>query len=94
MSFHTKPSDLDLDKTFKLAISIGEDIEDTLLNWDNSKSKITIESFKRKTHCLVIIKVGHWTSKHHFFKSAIIIKPQPADDLQKLRNLLSLLSQF
>ena len=32
MSFDTKPSDLDLDKTFKLAISIGEVIEDTLLN--------------------------------------------------------------
>ena len=48
MSFHTKPSNLDLDKTFKLAITIGEIIEDTLLNGDNSKSKITIKSFKRK----------------------------------------------
>ena len=44
----------DLDKTFKLQISIGQIIDDTLYNWNNSQSKITIESFKKKSHCLVI----------------------------------------
>ena len=84
----------DLDKTFKLQISIGEIIDDTLFNWDNSKSKITIESFKRKSNCLVIIKVGEWTSKHHYFKCAMILKPNQPEDLQKLQHLLALLGQF
>ena len=41
MSSNTFSSDFD--KTFKLQISIGQIIEDTLYNWDNSQSKITIE---------------------------------------------------
>ena len=56
MSSNTFSSDFD--KTFKLHISIGQIVEDTLYNWDNSQSKITIESSKRKTHCLVIVKLG------------------------------------
>ena len=43
-----KAMDLDFDKTFHLQIAIGNIIDDTLYNWDNSRSRLTKESFKRK----------------------------------------------
>ena len=90
----SKSNDSNLDKTFKLQLLIGKKIEDTIINWDNSKSKITIESFKRKTNCLVIIKVGKWTSKHHFCKCAINVKYNEPEDLEKLKQLLTTLGNF
>ena len=84
----------DLDKTFKLQISIGQIIEDTLYNWDNSQSKITIESFKQKSHCLVTVKVSEWRAKHHYFKCAMTLKPNQPQDLLKLKNILSFLGEF
>ena len=92
MSSESIPSDFD--KTFKLQIIIGQIIEDTLFNWDNSKSKITIESFKRKTNCLVLIKIGKWNSKHHFLKCAMMVNHDQPEDLYKLKQLLSTLGTF
>ena len=86
--------DFDFDKTFHLQITIGNIIDDTLYNWDYSRSRITIESFKRKNHCLVIVKPGKWTLKYHDFKSAIILKPNQPDNLQKLKHLLWMLGHF
>ena len=83
----------DLDKTFKSQISIGQIIEDTLYNSDNSRSKITIESFK-KSHCLVIVKVSEWRAKHHYFKCTMTLKPNQPQDLLKLKNILSCLGEF
>ena len=83
-----------LDKTFKLQISIGQIIEDTFYNWDNSRSKITIEFFKEKSHCLVIVKVGEWRAKHHYFKCAMTLKPNQPQDFLKLKNILSFLGEF
>ena len=60
--------DFDFDRTFHLQIAIGNAIDDTLYNWDNSRSRITIESFKRKNHCLVIVKLGKWPSKYHYLQ--------------------------
>ena len=82
------------DKTFKLQISIGHIIEETLYNWDNSRSKITIESFKRKTHCLVIVKLGEWRAKHHYFKCIITLRLNEPQDLLKLKNILYFLGEF
>ena len=55
----------DIDVTFKLQIVIGEIINDTISNWDNGRSKITIESFKRRSNCLVLLKLHRLKSKHH-----------------------------
>ena len=92
MSSNTFSSDFD--KTFKLQISIGQIIEDTLYNWDNRRSKITIESFKRKTHCLVTVKIGECGAKHHYFKCAMTLRPNEPQDLLKLKNILYLLGEF
>ena len=92
MSSNTFSSDFD--KTFKLQISIGQIIEDTLYNWDNSQSKITIESFKRKTHCLVIVKLGECGTKHQYFKCAMTLRPNEPQDLLKLKNILYFLGEF
>ena len=92
MSSNTFSSDFD--KTFKLQISIVQIIEDTLYNWDNSRSKITIESFKRKTHCLMIVKLGECGAKHYYFKCAMTLRPNKPQDLLKLKNILYFLREF
>ena len=92
MSSNTFSSNFD--KTFKLQISIGQIIDDTLYNWDNSLSKIAIESFKRKTHCLVIVKLGEWRAKHHYSKCAMTLRPNEPQDLLKLKNILYFLGEF
>ena len=45
------------------AIIIGEIINDTISNWDTSRSKITIESFKWRSNCLVLLKLRRLKSK-------------------------------
>ena len=45
--------------TCKLNLLIGEIIDEVISNWDSESSKVTIESFRRKNDCLVIIKIRH-----------------------------------
>ena len=75
--------------TSKLNLMISEIIDEVILNWDNEDSKITVESFRHKNDCLVIIKIRNWGKKHHFLKSAISIKPCTIFSLDKLRTLFS-----
>ena len=75
--------------TCKLNLLIREIIDEVISNWDGESSKVTIESFRRKNDCLVIIKIRHLSEKHHFLKSAISIKPSNLCDLMKLQTLLA-----
>ena len=75
--------------TSKLNLIILEIIDKVILNWDNEDSKITVESLRCKTDCLVIIKIRNWGEKHHFLKSAVSIKPCTIGSLDKLRTLFS-----
>ena len=84
----------DIDVTFKLQIIIGEIINDTIYNWDTSRSKITIESFKRRSNCLVLLKLHRLKSKHHYMKCAIIIHHKKLEDLEKLKKILSIMQSF
>ena len=84
----------DIDVTFKLQITIGEIINDTIYNWDTSRSKITIESFKWRSNCLVLLKLRHLQSKHHYIKCAIIIHHNKLEDLEKLKKILSIMQSF
>ena len=74
--------------TYKLNFLIGEIIDEVISNWDSESSKVTIELFRRKNDCLVIIKIRPLSEKHHFLKSAISIKPSNICDLKKLWTLL------
>ena len=85
---------MDLDKTFHLQLLIRDIISDTLYSWDNERSRLCIESFKKKTHCLVLIKLGEWSCKNHYFKCGMILKPDQPEDLQKLKDLLWMLALF
>ena len=84
----------DIDVTFKLQIIIGEIINDTISNWDTSRSKITIESFKWRSNCLVLLKLRRLKSKHHYIKCAIIIHHNKPEDLEKLKKILSIMQSF
>ena len=75
--------------TSKLNLMISEIIDEVISNWDTEHSKITVESFRRKKDCLVIIKIRNWSEKHHFLQSAISIKPSNVCDLDKLQTLFS-----
>ena len=75
--------------TCKLNLLIGEIIDEVISNWDGESSKLTIESFRCKINCLVIIKIRRLSEKHHFLKSAISIKPSNLCDLMKLQTLLA-----
>ena len=66
---------------------ISEIMAEVISNWDNEDSKITVESFRCKNDCLIIIKIRNWGEKHHFLKSAISIKPCTIGSLDKLRTL-------
>ena len=68
---------------------ISEIIDEIISNWDTEHSKITVEFFRRKKDCLVIIKIRNWSEKHHFLKSAISIKPSNFWDLDELQTLFS-----
>ena len=68
---------------------ISEIIDKVISNWDTEHSRITVESFRCKKDCLVIIKRRNWSEKHHFLKSAISIKPSNVCDLDKLWTLFS-----
>ena len=68
---------------------ISEIINEEISNWDTEHSKITVESFRHKNDCLVIIKIRNWAEKHNFLKSAISIKPYDIGSLDKLRTLFS-----
>ena len=82
------------DTTFHLQHIIKQLIDNSLENWDNESSKITIESFKRKTDCLVIIHIGRWGEKHHHFKSALSLKLDFPHQIKKLKKLLHLMEHF
>ena len=66
---------------------ISEIIDKVISNWDSEHSKITVESFRHKKDCLVIIKIRNWSEKHHFLKLAISMKPSNFCHLDKLRTL-------
>ena len=84
----------DIDVTFKLQMIIGQIINDTISNWDTSRSKITIESFKRRSNCLVLLKLRRLNSQHHYIKCAIIIHHNKPEDLEKLKKILSMIESF
>ena len=71
--------------TSKLNLMISKIIDEVILNWDTEHSKITVESFRCKNDCLVIVKIMNWSEKHHFLKLAISIKPSNVSDLDKLQ---------
>ena len=49
---------LDMHSTLHLQFKIGDLIEELLDNWLHEKYKITIESFRRRNDCLVLIKIN------------------------------------
>ena len=70
-------------------------IDETLEKWNTESSKITIESFKRKRDCLVIIQIAKWGEKSHHFKCGISFKPDSVEKkLKKLEQLLHLIEDF
>ena len=75
--------------TSKLNLMILDIIDEVISNWDTKHSKITVESFRHKKNCLVIMKIRNWSEKHHFLKSAISIQPSNFCNLDKLRTLFS-----
>ena len=77
------------DEMFVVQDTIQYFIADILGKWDNEKSRIMIESFKRKMHCLLVIWTGLWSSKYFFFKSTFFITPEHQH--KQLRNVRSVL---
>ena len=59
--------------TSQLNIIISDIIDDVISKWETEYSRITIESFRRKKDCLVIIKIRKFSHKNHFLKMAISI---------------------
>ena len=71
---------------WQLNITIADIIDDVISNWETEYSKITIESFRRKKDCLVIIKIRKFSEKNHFLKAAISIN---SSNILHLRTLFS-----
>ena len=83
------------DETYYLQHTIKELIDETLEKWNTESSKITIESFKRKRDCLLIIQMAKWGQKSHHFKCTISFKPDPLKkNFKKLKKLLHLIEDF
>ena len=76
----------EIDKTFHVQNFIRKVIQNTLEQWSNEKLLITIESFKRKRDCLVIIKVRESGKKHHYLKSALSLRDH---NIHQLEDFLS-----
>ena len=83
-----------VDKTYYLQHIIKELIDETLEKWNTKSSKITIESFKRKRDCLVIIQIAKWGERHHHFKCAVSLEPNALNNLKKLKKLPHLIEDF
>ena len=64
-----------MNSTIHLQLKIGDLIEEILDNWCDEKYRITIESFRRRSDCLVLIKVGSWNQPNYFLKSEFSVKP-------------------
>ena len=50
-------------------------IEEILDNWSHEKYRITIESFRRMSDCLVLIKIGSWNEPNYFLKCGFQSNP-------------------
>ena len=59
---------------FRLQFKIGDLIDKILDNWSHEKYRITIESFRWRSDCLVLIKIWLWNEWNHFLKCAVSIK--------------------
>ena len=83
------------DKTSYIQHIIKQLIDETLENWNTESSKITIESFKRKKDCFLIIWIAKWGEKSHHFKCSISLKPHSVKKkFKKLEKLLHLIEDF
>ena len=74
--------------TSQLNIIIADIIDDVISKWETEYSRITIESFRRKKDCLVIIKIRKFSHKNHFLKTAISI------DSSNVLHLRTIFSHF
>ena len=78
----------DMNSTIHLQFKISNLIDEILDNWSHEKYRITIESFRRTSDCLVLIKIGLWNEPNHFLKCAVSIKPSSRKSYSWLENLL------
>ena len=74
--------------TSQLNIIIADIIDDVISKWETEYSRITIESFRRKKDCLLIIKIRKFSHKNHFLKTAISI------DSSNVLHLRTIFSHF
>ena len=65
---------LDMHSTLCLQFKIGDLIEQILDNWSHEKYRITIESFRRRNDCLILLKIGLWIEVNYFLKCGYSIK--------------------
>ena len=74
--------------TIHLQFKIGDLIEEILDNWSHEKYRITIESFRRTSDCLVLIKMGLWNETNYFLKCGFSIKPSLMKSFSRLENFM------
>ena len=77
-----------MNSTSHLQLKIGDLIEEILDNWCDEKYRITIESFRRRSDCLVLIKVGLWNEPNYFLKCGFSVKPASKKSFSQLQNFM------
>ena len=78
----------DMHSTIRLQFKIGDLIEEILDNWSHEKYRITIESFRRMSDCLVLIKIGSWNETNYFLKCGFSVKPSSMKSFSQLENFM------
>ena len=80
--------------SFQLQFEIQHIIDDLMENWCHETHRITIESFKRKTDCLILFHIGNWGEETYFLKKAISVKQNDDKSFQQLVSLFSVFKNF
>ena len=83
-----------MSNTVQLQWKIQDIIDKILENWCNEKYRITIESFRREKNCLVLFRIGNWGEKYHFFKSAILVRPNKGKSFKRFEKFVSFIENF
>ena len=78
----------DMHSTIHLQFKIGDLIEEILDNWSHEKYRKTIESFRRTSDCLVLIKIGSWNEPNYFLKCGFSVKPSSMKSFSWLQNFM------
>ena len=79
--------------TLCIQFKIGDLIEQVLDSWSHEKYRITIESFRWRNDCLVLIKIGLWNEANYFLKCRYSVKPS-SQKFFTTREFLFISSQF